>query len=181
MSMKKEMTIQKVLDATQAAEFFHSLGIAMAWIGDERLAEFGLPNGDFEKIKLSIKQEGATFILKAKLKKAEPHMPGEEGTAQGNLGKPDYKTIKKRMKGSFAELKKMLTQGAPPSAEMVRRFLDDSHLMTTYPGMGDEHYERYQQCCQLFERAFASGDLEAMRIALSVVEARKKACHAQYK
>ncbi len=181
MSMRKEMTIQKVLDATQAAEFFHSLGIALAWVGDERLAKFGFPAGDFEKIKLSIKNEGATFILKAKVKKAAPSTSGEESPDQENLGKPDYKTIKKRMKGSFAELKKLLTQGAPPSAEAVRRFLDDSHLMTTYPGMGDEHYEQYNRCCQEFERAFASGDLESMRISLSVVEACKKACHAQYK
>ncbi len=187
MSMKKETKIQKVLDATQAAEFFHGLGMAIAWADDEKLAKFDMPLGDFEKIKLTIKKEGATFILKAKVKAADasPSLGETSGedtlSGEENLGKPNYKTLKKRMKGSFAELKKLLTQDAPPSTETVRRFLDDSHLMTTYPGMGDEHYEQYGHCCQEFEKAFGNGDLEAMRTSLAAVEVRKKACHEQYK
>jgi XXXCH domain-containing protein len=187
MSMKKETKIQKILDASQAAEFFYSLGIAIAWADDEKLAKFDLPLGDFDKIKLTIKKDGAAFILKAKVKAADT-IPSVEAASGGdipsggeNTGKPNYKALKKRMKGSFAELKKMLTQDAPPSSETVRRFLDDSYLMTTYPGMGDEHYEQYKNCCQEFEKAFGNGDLEAMRTSLAAVEVRKKACHAQYK
>lgn len=186
MSMKKETKIQKILDATQAAEFFHSLGMAIAWADDEKLAKFDLPLGDFEKIKLTIKKEGAIFILKAKVKAADTDpstggTSGEEATVDGNMGKPNYKALKKRLKGSFAELKKLLTQDAAPSAETVRRFLDDSYLMTTYPGMGVEHYEQYRNCCQGFKKAFESGDLEVMRTSLAAVEVRKKACHEQYK
>ena len=186
MSIKKEIKIQKVLDATQAAEFFHTLGMAIAWAGDERLAELGLPLSGFEKIKLSIKKEGDLFSLKVKVKEAETASLGEEsvaGAIQGTepVGKPSYKSLKKKLKSSFSELKKLLTQDVPPNTETVRRFLDESDCMLTFPGMGDEHYEEYKRCCQEFEKAFESGDLEAMRTSLSAVECRKKACHQQYK
>lgn len=181
MSMKKEIKIQKVLDATRAAEFFNTLGMAIALAGDSRLADLALPLSAYEKIKLTLKQEGESFILKAKVKEVETAPPGEETLGKEDQGKIPYKTLKKRMKGSFAELKKLLAQNLLPSGETVRQFLDDSSLMITYPGKGDEHYESYRRCCQEFEKAFASGDLEAIRKALTLVEACKKACHDQYK
>jgi XXXCH domain-containing protein len=181
MSMKKEIKIQKILDATRAAEFFHTLGMAIALAGDPRLADLGLPLSAYEKIKLTIKKEGESFILKAKVKEVETAPTGEEPLGEQVPGQISYKTLKKRMKGSFAELKRALSLNATPSAETVRRFLDDSNLMITYPGFGDEHYEPYKRCCLEFGQAVASGDLEAMRNALVAVEARKKACHDQYK
>ena len=182
MNMKKELKVQKVLDATEAAEFFHTLGMAIAWTGDEKLARLGLPLSDFEKVKLSIKREGQVFLLKVTVKEALPATAGDETpTPAGDREETSYKALKKRLKGSFAELKKLLTQDVPPSAAMVRRFLDDSSRMISFPGLGDEHYERYQRCCLEFEKAFASGDLEAMRHSLAAVEACKKTCHAHYK
>jgi XXXCH domain-containing protein len=190
MSTKKELKIEKVLDVTQAAEFFHILGMAIAMADEGRLAKFGLLLGDFEKIKLTLTKKGEVFILKAKVKEG-PGVP-LDGATPGTVGHEtdlgaeqgddlSYKSLKKRMKGSFAELKKLLTQDVPPSADTVRRFLNDSSRMLSFPGMGDEHYESYQRCCMEFERACAGGDLEAMRTTLAAVEARKKACHAQYK
>lgn len=185
MSTKKEMKIEKVLDATQAAEFFHILGMAIALADEGRLAKFGLLLGDFEKIKLTLSKKGEVFVLKAKVKEGEGGSSDEAtpGVDQGDEHGDDlsYKTLKKRLKGSFAELKKLLTQDVPPSADTVRRFLDDSARILTYPGMGDEHYEHYQRCCLEFEKACTDGDLEAMRTSLAAVEARKKACHGQYK
>lgn len=181
MSTKKEMKVEKVLDATQASEFFHILGMAIALADEGKLAQFGLLLGDFEKIKLTLNKKGEVFVLKAKVKEAPGRLDVEASLGADQQGDLPYKALKKRMKESFAELKKLLTQDTPPSADTVRRFLDDSALMITFSGRGDEHYEEYQRCCQELEKACASGDLEAMRTTLAAVEARKKACHAQYK
>lgn len=182
MSFKKEIKIEKVFDATQAAEFFHTLGLAITWGSDDQFAEFGLPLSDFEKVKLTIKKEGSVFILKAKVKKIEPFSYDEKIPSEDQpQGKPSYKNLKKRMKGSFSELKKMLTQDTLPNAETVLRFLDESYLMITFPGMGDDQYQEYERTCLEFQKAFESGDIEAMRNSLAAVELRKKACHEQYK
>lgn len=185
--MKKETKIEKTLDAAQVAEFLNCLGMAIVGNGDPSCIDHGFSVDNFDKVKVTLEREGAIYSLKVKIKAtgrgvANRTMPPvAENTGAGDAVKGTYKELKMRMKGCFVEIKRLLGQGEAPSSELLRRFLEDSQLMTSFPGMGDEYYEPYQQCCRQFAQACASGDIEAMRTALVAIEAQKKSCHAQYK
>lgn len=171
--MSNDMTIGKYLTAEELAAFFRQLADAVENGGRD---EFACVD-DFRKIKISVKNEYGQISLKAKFKSAGPCAP-EDG--DGGTAKPKYKDLKKRMRGSFKILVKMVHDGAFPPREAVDAFLADAALMVTYPGYGDEYYESFTSVCAEFKAAHDSGDLAGMHAAVDKLVHEKSRCHAKY-
>ena len=173
--MSNDMTISRYLAPEDLADFFRQLADAVENGGHD---EFACVD-DFRKIKITVKNEYGQIGLKAKFKAAKPCAPeviGEDGVPV----KPKYKDLKKRMRGSFKILVKMIHDNSVPPREAVDAFLADSALMVTYPGYGDEYYESYAGACERFKAAYESGDLEAMHAAVDELVHEKSRCHAKY-
>jgi XXXCH domain-containing protein len=134
---------------------------------------------DFRKIKIAVKNEYGQIGLKAKFKAAKPCAPDVVGE-DGEIVKPKYKDLKKRMRSSFKMLVKMAHDGVMPPKEAVDAFLADSALMVTYPGYGDEYYESYSNACAELKTAFESGELARMHAAVDTLVHEKSRCHAKY-
>lgn len=95
-------------------------------------------------------------------------------------GKPRYSVLKKRMRSSFKMLLKMIHESQMPPAEVVKSFLEDSALMVTYPGYGDEFYDQYTEVCEQFRTAYEAQDMDAMHTAIDALIHEKSRCHAKY-
>lgn len=173
--MSDDATISKYLDPKELAEFFRNLADAVENGGQ---GEFACVE-DFRKMKIGVKKEYGQISLKAKFKAAKPCDPTVDAEA-AEPGKPKYKDLKKRMRGSFKMLVKMIHEGTVPPAEAVDAFLADSALMVTYPGYGDEYYEQYAAVCADFRAAYDSGDVERMHTAVDALVHEKSRCHAKY-
>ncbi|EGB16134.1 hypothetical protein DND132_2931 [Pseudodesulfovibrio mercurii] len=173
--MSDDMTISKYLDAGELAAFFRALADAVENGGHD---EFACVD-DFRKIKIGVKNEFGQISLKAKFKAAKPCAPEAVG-ADGEPARPKYKDLKKRMRGSFKILVKMVHDGVEPPREAVDAFLADAALMVGYPGYGDEYYESFTQVCAEFKAAYESGDLERMHAAVDGLVHEKSRCHAKY-
>ncbi|AMK12730.1 MAG: GAK system XXXCH domain-containing protein [Pseudodesulfovibrio sp.] len=173
--MSDDATISRYLESRELAEFFRNLADAVENGGQGELACVE----DFSKIKIRVKKEYGQINLKAKFKTAAPCVPAVDSET-GEPAKPKYKDLKKRMRGSFRILVKMIHDGSVPPAEAVEAFLADSALMVTYPGYGDEFYEQYTAVCDEFRAAYASGDIERMHAAVDALVHEKSRCHAKY-
>jgi XXXCH domain-containing protein len=173
--MGNDMTISKYLDPKELAGFFRDLADAVENGGHD---EFACVD-DFRKIKVVVKNEYGQIGLKAKFKASKPCEPEVVGE-DGEVVKPKYKDLKKRMRGSFKMLVKMAHDGQMPPKEAVDAFLADSALMVTYPGYGDEYYESYGKACAELKAAFESGELERMHSAVDTLVHEKSRCHAKY-
>jgi XXXCH domain-containing protein len=173
--MSNDMSISRFLEPGELAAFFRELADAVENGGRD---EFACVD-DFRKIKIGVKNEYGQISLKAKFKAAKPCAPDVAGE-DGEVVKPGYKDLKKRMRGSFKMLVKMAHDGSMPPREAVDAFLADSALMITYPGHGDEYYESYANVCARLKAAFESGDLERMHAAVDALVHEKSRCHAKY-
>jgi XXXCH domain-containing protein len=173
--MSNDMTINKYLEPKELAAFFRELADAVENGGHD---EFACVD-DFRKIKIAVKNEYGQIGLKAKFKAAKPCAPETVGE-DGEIAKPKYKDLKKRMRTSFKMLVKMAHDGVLPPKEAVDAFLADSALMVTYPGYGDEYYESYTNACAELKAAFESGDPERMHAAVDTLVHEKSRCHAKY-
>lgn len=176
--MGNSVKIRKSVDKQEFAAFLRDMAEALEQGGKDELACLD----DFQKVQVSFKQEYDQIQLKAKIRPAgvcdEESPEGEEGGE--TPGKPKYKHLKKRMKGSFRLLVKMIHDGEMPPAEAVESFLEDSALMVTYPGYGDEFYDRYTSACEAFRAAYAAGDMDRMHETIDVLVHEKSRCHAKY-
>lgn len=137
---------------------------------------------DFRKIKITIKNEYGKYTIKTKIKAEEPCGDTLESaqTATGEPFKPDYKKLKKRMQGSFRMIFKMIHDGQMPPKAAVDSFLEDSKLMVTYPGLGDEFYDEYIGVCEAFRAAYEAGDMEKLGETVDSLSHEKSRCHAKY-
>jgi XXXCH domain-containing protein len=173
--MSNDMTISRYLEPKELAAFFRELADAVENGGHD---EFACVD-DFRKIKIAVKNEYGQIGLKAKFKAAKPCAPDVVGE-DGEIVKPKYKDLKKRMRSSFKMLVKMAHDGVMPPKEAVDAFLADSALMVTYPGYGDEYYESYSNACAELKTAFESGELARMHAAVDTLVHEKSRCHAKY-
>lgn len=174
--MAESIKIQKYVDDKGLAGFFRDLADALENGGEGELACVE----DFRKIKIAVKKEFGQINVKVRVKPegvCEAETGGEEGDGPS---RPKYSRLKKRMKSSFRLLLKMIHEGQVPPAEAVASFLEDSRLMVTYPGYGDEYYDSYVEVCERFEAAYKSGDLEKMHEAVDALAHEKSRCHAKY-
>lgn len=165
--------IKKTVDAKELAAFFCDLADAVENGGKGDLA--GVK--EFGKIKISVKNEFGQISLKAKIK---PSKPCDVETEKKSHDTPKYKHLKKRMKSSFKLLVKMIHDNQVPPKEAVHSFLEDSKLMVSYPGYGDEYYDDYTKACEVFKMAFESGDVSKMHGPIDFLVHEKSRCHAKY-
>lgn len=155
----------------ELAEFFRELADALENGGNDELVCLQ----GFRKMKIAVKSDFGQLMLKARIK---PACAG--GEADDAEAKPKYSHLKKRMKSSFRLLVKMVHDGQMPPGEAVESFLEDSALMVTYPGYGDEYYDSYTRACDAFRAAFDAGDMPKMHETLDVLIHEKSRCHAKY-
>lgn len=165
------------IDKDELPKFFRDLADALEKGGTD---EFDCLD-DFKKLKVRAEAAYGQVRLKMKIKtEQECRSNFDEEREPGAPEKPAYKQLKKRMKISFRMLVKMIHDGQIPPQEAVDSFLEDSALMITYPGYGDEFYSRYAEVCDAFRQAYESGDLERMHEAVDALVHEKGHCHAKY-
>lgn len=171
--------IVKYIEPSELPDFFRNLADAL----EKGESEEFTCAGDFTKLKLSAKNEFGKVALKAKIKSSRECEPPEDLLGEDGkpvLAKPKYKNLKSRMKSSFKMLVKMVNDGEMPPREAVASFLEDSVLMCTYPGYGDEFYEDYLKVCDGLKAAFEANDLVAMKDSIKALAMEKSRCHAKY-
>lgn len=137
---------------------------------------------DIEKFKIGGKLEFGKLKLKVKFKTSAECREEEvsEGADTTSDGKPKYSVLKKRMRASFNLILKTVHDGEMPPDQAVVSFLEDSALMVTYPGYGDEFYAHYTAVCDRFRSAYEAKNLEAMHEAVDELIHEKSRCHAKY-
>jgi XXXCH domain-containing protein len=149
------------------------------------------------KLKLSLVRQGEGFFLKVKGQAVKPLRVEEERDESGAYdldaaefdsdmdakpkGKIKYKALKKRMKKPWKIIKDSAEMKTMPPADIVESFLEDSALMITYPGKGDEYYKPYAVAHEAFAAAWRAGDVEAMAHAVNRMDHLKEACHDVHK
>lgn len=179
----KEMKIEKVIPAQNAADFLRALSQMIEQANTEELQEIAIAFDDFKKMKIELKKEGDQLLLKAKIKTTTPGAacgePACEETETG--GKPKYKTVKKRMDKCFKAMGEAFKKGIMPEKTQMDAFIADSELMVGYAGHGDEHYDQYSKLCVQLNVACENNDLTAMQEKYAELKAMKKLCHEQYK
>lgn len=94
---------------------------------------------------------------------------------------PKYSEVKKRMKKSFTRIMKAVRTSVFPPEETVRSFMDDSRLMVTYPGYGEEYYDKYLKSCAEFKAAWDDRDPIRFQKAVEELNRQKSRCHGSYK
>lgn len=189
MSQESKRKYEFMVGADEAPDFFEKLAEGMRQgclaMGDVELALDG-----FRSLSLSLKQEEGGYKAKIKLKYEQPpHAPECEcppcqaaeryGIDEG--GRPKYKYLKKRMKSDFKAIYQTLLGGSLPGGQIMERFIEDSRVMCTYPGMGEEFYTRYLEIVDAFAVAVEQGDLEAARTRQQALYDSMKECHDRYK
>ena len=180
--MSDDLKFEKYIDEKELAAFFRSLADALENGGKDELACVD----DFKKMKLSVKNEYGQISLKAKIKTNKPCETGDGAAMEtGESGdpvpaKPKYKALKKRMKGSFKMIFKMIHENQLPPKEAVDSFLEDSVLMCTYPGKGDEFYPVYLEACEAFKQAYEAQDMDALNKTVDELSFQKGHCHSKY-
>lgn len=175
--MSNGTKIFKQIDPQNLPAVFRELADALEKGGE---GEFACVD-DFKKFKISGKLEFGQVVVKMKFKTEQECAAAlEEGEEPGAPGKPSYKSLKKRMKSSFRMLVKMIHDGQVPPEAAVESFLEDSELMVSYEGYGDEFYASYAQVCETFRQAYASGNVDEMHKAVDKLVHEKARCHAKY-
>jgi len=173
----ESIKIQKYVDDKGLIAFLRDLADALENGGKDELACVE----DFRKMKIGVKKEFGQINVKVRVKPEGVCEADAGGEREGDAPlKPKYSHLKKRMKSSFRLILKMIHEGLVPPAEAVESFLEDSRLMVTYPGYGDEYYASYVEVCERFEAAYQAGDLEKMHEAVDALAHEKSRCHAKY-
>ncbi len=173
--MGNDVKISQFTTRKELADFLHKLAQALKTGGEEELACVD----DFKKIKISAKDEFGQICLKVRIKSEVPCEDFTDETGQ-TTGKPKYKTLKKRMKSSFKLLLKMIHENQMPPRAAIDSFLEDSELMVTYPGYGDDYYDDYIRACSAFKAACDAEDLARMHETIDALVHEKSRCHAKY-
>lgn len=155
----------------------------------------------YKKLRLSLKRKASLVSVKLKVKKqdrpaelAVTTEADEIDAAEAEIAlakaavakalneeKPKYKTLKKRMKSNFKEIRACLEELRLPEEAVVQQFCDDSALMVTYPGKGDPHYPRYTQVVSELKTAYDRKDFAVFNAMVSSLDGLKNDCHNEFK
>ncbi|QJT08547.1 GAK system XXXCH domain-containing protein [Oceanidesulfovibrio marinus] len=189
MSSESKRKYEFMVGAEEAPDFLAKIADGMRQgclsIGDVELVFDG-----FKSLSLSFKESVGGYKAKVKLKYAQPdHAPDCECPACkaaqeygiGKEGKPKYGSLKKRMKSDFKAIHQALRNGALPGGDVMARFIEDSRVMCTYPGKGDEYYPQYLEAVDAFAVAVEQGDLQAATARQNDLYQRMQDCHDEYK
>lgn len=183
--MGRENKIERMMSAEELPDFFRKMASAIENGASDESAYLAAIEG-FEKLKIAIRNEQGHTVIKIK---ARPSRAISQNDTAANIdenvlvsAKPKYSQLKKRMKKSFKIIFKALHAGELPPADIVNEFIADSHLMVTFTdkGYGDEFYEEYISICDVFQKAFESGNVEETHAACDELNHIKTRCHAKY-
>lgn len=165
--MDNKSKIKKYIPHSELPNFFRELADAIEKGGNEKFA----CAEDFKQLKISAENDFGTICVKAKFKSASECVDTEiiSELKSDTPIKPEYKVLKQRMKNSFKLLIKMIHDGDMPPREAVESFLDDSDLMISYPGFGDEFYSEYAKACEAFKASYDAQDMQRMHETLDVI------------
>lgn len=190
MSQESKRKYEFIVGADEAPVFFNKLADGMRE-GHLAVGDVDLELDGFKSLSISLKQEDSG-VYKAKIKlkyNQPPHTPECEcppckaadayGIDEG--GKPKYKSLKKRMKSDFKVIHQTLLGGSLPDGMVMERFIEDSRVMCTYPGKGDEYYAKYLEAVDAFAIAVEQGDLDAAKGRQQDLYESMKECHDRYK
>lgn len=179
----KALKLARVMSAREAAAFLRELADTIESGHMDNMKEFDVHIDDFKKLKIGLRRSGEEIEIKAKVKYTAPPEPGDAPQAETDqeAGPGKYSKLKKRMEKTFKAMEEATKADSLPDPALMESFLADSARMVTYPGKGDEFYERYVEACRLFSDAFASGDVAGTAERLAQLKALRKDCHAIYK
>jgi XXXCH domain-containing protein len=180
--MGQEIKFEQTLSPQELRESLNRLadGLTGPKSDPESGRDFGgLPLDALAKIKITVKRTDQGFEFKVKAKASAEALAGVELPADAQ-GKPKYKSLKKRMKATFKTMTNTLLAGEIPDQALADSFVEDSRLMATYPGKGDEFYPVYTEAVDRFAQARATGDLEALRKSILELDRLKSDCHERY-
>lgn len=173
--------MERYIDRADLPGFLRDLADALEGKGPD---DMDCPE-EFDRLKITAKERYGKMELKVKASPGDLETClGSEDTpleAAANTDKPSYKTLKKRMKNSFKIIFRMIHDDQLPPAQAVEEFMEDSKLMVTYPGYGDEYYAEYLEVCEAFAEAYRSEDMEALHKTVDMVQSLVSHCHARYK
>jgi len=177
--MNNKSKIEKYLNENEVPNFLRELADAMENGGN---AEYACAE-DFKKFKITAKNAFGKVAIRAKFRAEGECAPSPEILEDAETGepvKPAYKTLKKRMRSSFKMITSMVHGGELPPKVAMDSFLNDSALMVTYPGYGDEYYEEYTQACEQLKAAYEDEDLPGLKEMIIELAKQKGRCHAKY-
>lgn len=178
----RSIKIEKKFSVQEAAAFLRKLADNFEKSNTDPLQEFDVNFDVFKKFKIDIKRQNDIIELKAKVKYDIPDVSGEEVSSLGHdPGKMKYTSLKKLMDKNFKEIGKKLETGNLPDSALVQGFLEESKLMISYSGYGDEFYEKYISACEEFNSRFDSGVFDKISEQYAVLNSIKKECHSRYK
>lgn len=176
----KSFKIERILEDEALQAVLDALDTALRPEIEGALAADG-----FRKLKIVIKRDFGQARARLKITLPKPGGENDEDDQNDCIAPgaelEKYSRLKKRMKDSFGTLKANLAEDRLPPEEAVASFLADSDVMVCYPGYGDEFYLDYTKACKALDKAWEKQDLEALKAAVSDLEARKTECHDKYK
>ncbi len=171
--------------------------------GNLVIGEETVPLEDFTSLKVTLKNFGASSLLKVRLKypalgvaalpsqaameaedaaveAAAAARPAEPEAEPEEAGKPRYKGLKKRMRHTFKAVLAALGAGMAPDMALLDEFIADCRLMTSFPGKGDAFYPAFDAEVDRLKAAALAGDMEAMIAAAAALDRMKKECHSRH-
>lgn len=183
--MGKEAKIEKYIKQEEVPVFLRSLADAIENGAEGENGYLSVIKG-FQRLKMSIKNEFGQTCIKIKAKPPKLYGQTNEEIDDNSAGtdsddqKISYSKLKKQMKSAFRVIFKTIHDGTLPPEEAVKQFIENSHLMVTYPGYGDEYYEEFSAAVDHFEKTYAEGNLEKIHEACDALNNIKAHCHAKY-
>jgi XXXCH domain-containing protein len=184
---KQKMEV--VLPREELSDFFKQLGEDVD-SGALTLSGTDIDLSNFVELKVSVEPMGDQVMAKVKVKYPEALYIPQEGMTVGGVAaaagvetgaKPKYKSLKKAMKKTWKHIVESVNAGARPQDEVVRTFYDQSLMMITYPGKGDDFYNAYEVAVNRMMSAYESEDHGELAEAVDAVGKLYKACHDRYK
>jgi XXXCH domain-containing protein len=171
--MNKEARLERILGRDDLPAFFRELADLLESGGQ------GVPPlAGFRKMKISIEEKQGVVEVSVKAKPAGRTVPRARSAGAGQL---PYKELKKRMMVAYKTIFSMVHQDRLPPKEAVDRFLEDSMLMTAYPGHGESYYREYEEACRAFALAYEKGDMAGLHQAFDHLDQVRSHCHNRYK
>ncbi len=185
--MGKGKKIERSIKPEELPNFLRQMADAIESGGTDAMTNFTAIEG-FKKLKIKISQdlENTIIKIKAKPEKCSPLSAQEkQGTDHSQTpqtpAKPRYTDLKKRMKNSFKTIFKSIHAGVLPPERIAKQFIEDSKLMVTYEGHGENYYAEYTVACDEFVSALENKNIEDAHKACDSLNNIKAHCHSQYK
>jgi XXXCH domain-containing protein len=181
--------LKKKVKATELGSYMRSVADAIEGQSDNNHEELTGLFDDFSKASIELKRKSIKATIEIKVKtelepmvktqKEAPDPSYAPSPSQNN--KLKYKDLKKRMKKSFKAINEFVSGSRLPERSDLESFLNDSELMVSYPGNGDEHYPAFRKACQSLNNAFIRLDFASFKQQFEEIKTFYRDCHDRYK